>query len=131
MGSVLGFPGVDPLDAAIGQRLKSWREKRGVSIEDLASALDLTPVCRPPVAQKFGMLRRSDDAQIQRIAALVPAGIFHDRPHRPRRRPGIGIAARRNGAKRHVRRRMQRSGQQDRQNGQQAHDILHWSQPAL
>lgn len=43
MGSVLGFPGVDPLDAAIGQRLKSWREKRGVSIEDLASALELTP----------------------------------------------------------------------------------------
>ena len=43
MGSVLGFPGVDPLDAAVGQRLKSWREKRGVSIEDLAQALELTP----------------------------------------------------------------------------------------
>lgn len=43
MGSVLGFPGVDPLDAAVGQRLKAWREKRGVSIEDLAQALELTP----------------------------------------------------------------------------------------
>ncbi len=43
MGSVLGFPGIDPGDAAIGQRLKTWRERRGVSIEDLAVALDLPP----------------------------------------------------------------------------------------
>ena len=43
MGSVLGFPGVDPDDAAVGHRLKSWRERRGVSIEDLATALELSP----------------------------------------------------------------------------------------
>jgi len=43
MGSVLGFPGIDPDDAAVGQRLKTWRERRGVSIEDLAVALDLPP----------------------------------------------------------------------------------------
>jgi transcriptional regulator with XRE-family HTH domain len=36
MGSVLGFPGVDPLDAAVGARLKRWRETRGLSIEAVA-----------------------------------------------------------------------------------------------
>lgn len=43
MGSVLGFPDIDPDDAAVGQRLKTWRERRGVSLEDLAAALDLSP----------------------------------------------------------------------------------------
>ena len=42
MGSVLGFPGVDPLDAAVGARLKRWREDRGLSIEDVAVALHIT-----------------------------------------------------------------------------------------
>ena len=43
MGSVLGFPGVDPHDAAIGMRLKRWREDRGVDIETIAAALKITP----------------------------------------------------------------------------------------
>ena len=43
MGSVLGFPGVDPHDAAIGRRLKRWREDRGVDIETIAAALKITP----------------------------------------------------------------------------------------
>ena len=43
MGSVLGFPGVDPVDAAIGERLKRWREQRGVAPDDLAHALSLSP----------------------------------------------------------------------------------------
>ena len=43
MGAVLGFPGVDPLDAAIGARLKRWREQRGLSVEDLAHQIGLTP----------------------------------------------------------------------------------------
>lgn len=43
MGSVLGFPGIDPGDAAIGRRLKHWREDRGVDVETLARALSLTP----------------------------------------------------------------------------------------
>jgi transcriptional regulator with XRE-family HTH domain len=43
MGAVLGFPGVDPLDAAIGARLKRWREQRGLSVEDLAGQIGLTP----------------------------------------------------------------------------------------
>jgi transcriptional regulator with XRE-family HTH domain len=43
MGSVLGFPGVDPLDAAIGARLKRWREQRGVDVETLAAVLKITP----------------------------------------------------------------------------------------
>ncbi len=43
MGSVLGFPGVDPLDAAVGARLKRWRETRGLSLDDLAAALHLSP----------------------------------------------------------------------------------------
>lgn len=38
MGSVLGFPGVDPSDAAVGARLRRWREERGLSLEDLAAA---------------------------------------------------------------------------------------------
>lgn len=42
MGSVLGFPGVDPIDAAIGERLKRWREQRGVEPDDLARALSLS-----------------------------------------------------------------------------------------
>lgn len=42
MGSVLGFPGVDPLDAAVGARLKRWRETRGRSIEDVAAMLHMS-----------------------------------------------------------------------------------------
>ncbi len=43
MGSVLGFPGVDPMDAVIGARIRRWRDLRGVQADDLAAALDLTP----------------------------------------------------------------------------------------
>ena len=43
MGSVLGFPGVDPLDAAVGARLKRWRLARGMTVEDLALLLHITP----------------------------------------------------------------------------------------
>ena len=42
MGSVLGFPGVDPLDAAVGARLKQWREARGMALDDLARLLRIT-----------------------------------------------------------------------------------------
>ncbi|HVL41482.1 MAG TPA: helix-turn-helix transcriptional regulator [Brevundimonas sp.] len=42
MGSVLGFPGVDPLDAAVGARLKRWRETRGLSVEDVAAMLHMS-----------------------------------------------------------------------------------------
>lgn len=43
MGSVLGFPGVDPLDAAVGARLKRWREERGMSVIELARLMELSP----------------------------------------------------------------------------------------
>ena len=43
MGSVLGFPGIDPDDAAIGARLKRWREQRGVDVDEVAAALKITP----------------------------------------------------------------------------------------
>jgi len=43
MGSVLGFPGIDPMDAVVGARIRRWRDQRGVSPDDLAAALDLTP----------------------------------------------------------------------------------------
>lgn len=43
MGSVLGFPGIDPDDAAIGARLKRWREQRGVDVDTVAEALKITP----------------------------------------------------------------------------------------
>ena len=42
MGSVLGFPGVDPSDAAVGARLKRWREQRGMSLDDLAPLLNIS-----------------------------------------------------------------------------------------
>ena len=42
MGSVLGFPGVDPSDAAVGARLRRWREQRGMSVDDLAPLLHLS-----------------------------------------------------------------------------------------
>ncbi len=43
MGSVLGFPGIDPHDAAVGARLKRWREQRGVDVDSVAAALKITP----------------------------------------------------------------------------------------
>lgn len=43
MGSVLGFPGVDPADAAVGVRLKRWREARGLSCAELAGLIGLSP----------------------------------------------------------------------------------------
>jgi transcriptional regulator with XRE-family HTH domain len=43
MGSVLGFPGVDPQDAVVGARIRRWRDARGMSAFELARALSLTP----------------------------------------------------------------------------------------
>lgn len=43
MGSVLGFPGIDPQDAVVGARIRRWRDARGVSAVELAAALELTP----------------------------------------------------------------------------------------
>lgn len=43
MGSVLPFPASNPGDAAVGARLKRWREARGMSVEDLAGRLGLSP----------------------------------------------------------------------------------------
>lgn len=43
MGSVLGFPGIDPIDAVIGARLRRWRDQRSVTSSDLAVVLNLTP----------------------------------------------------------------------------------------
>lgn len=43
MGSVLPFPGADPVNAAVGRRLKHWRGQRGVDVDSLAGALKLTP----------------------------------------------------------------------------------------
>ena len=35
-GLVLRFPGIEPENAALGARLKRWREQRRVSIDELA-----------------------------------------------------------------------------------------------
>jgi transcriptional regulator with XRE-family HTH domain len=43
MGRVLPFPGTDPVDVAIGRRLKHWRDQRGCDVDALAGALQLTP----------------------------------------------------------------------------------------
>jgi len=43
MGSVLGFPGVDPADAAVGARLRRWREMRGMALDELAAAIQTSP----------------------------------------------------------------------------------------
>ena len=43
MGSILPFPGADPVNAAVGRRLKHWRGQRGVDVDSLAGALKLTP----------------------------------------------------------------------------------------
>lgn len=43
MGQVLGFPGIDAHDAAVGARLRRWREARGMSVDDLARLMELTP----------------------------------------------------------------------------------------
>lgn len=43
MGSVLDFPSIDPHDAAVGARLKHWREARGLDIDAVADALNITP----------------------------------------------------------------------------------------
>ena len=43
MVTLVSFPGSDPAEAAIGARLRRWREARGVAIEDLAGALGISP----------------------------------------------------------------------------------------
>jgi len=43
MGSVLGFPGINPNDAAVGARLKRWREERGIDVETVAAVMKITP----------------------------------------------------------------------------------------
>jgi len=43
MGSVLAFPGTNPVDVAVGRRLKHWRDQRGCDVDTLAGALKLTP----------------------------------------------------------------------------------------
>lgn len=39
MGSLLEFRRADPIDVAIGARLKHWREARGIDRHTVASAL--------------------------------------------------------------------------------------------
>ena len=43
MGSVHGFPVVDPADAAVGARLRRWRETRGMAVETLSGLIGLSP----------------------------------------------------------------------------------------
>jgi transcriptional regulator with XRE-family HTH domain len=43
VGSVVGFPGIDPADVAVGARLRRWRVDRGAAIEDQARVLSITP----------------------------------------------------------------------------------------
>lgn len=43
MGSVHGFPLADPTDAAVGARLKHWRETRGMALETLSGLIGLSP----------------------------------------------------------------------------------------
>lgn len=43
MGSLLEFLDVDPLDAAVGAKPKRWREQRGMSVDDLACLMDMSP----------------------------------------------------------------------------------------
>ena len=43
MGSVLGFPSINPADAVIGARLRRWRDQRRIEPDALAQALSVTP----------------------------------------------------------------------------------------
>lgn len=43
MGSVLAFPGANPIDVAVGRRLKRWRDQRGVELDAMAEVMKLTP----------------------------------------------------------------------------------------
>ncbi|WP_433947296.1 helix-turn-helix domain-containing protein [Brevundimonas diminuta] len=85
MGSVLGFPGIDPMDAVVGARIRRWRDRRGVAFADLAAAIDLTPEALRRVEAGREHL---DSAQLRRrhprpAPAGVGAGV---------RRPGLLIA---------------------------------------
>ena len=42
MGQLLEFRRLDPIDIAIGARLKHWREQRGMALDEVASALRMT-----------------------------------------------------------------------------------------
>ncbi len=42
MGRLLEFRRPDPVDVAIGARLKHWREERGMDLHEVASALRMT-----------------------------------------------------------------------------------------
>lgn len=63
MGSVLGFPGVDPLNAAVGARLKRWRLARGMTIDDLAALLQITA----------GQARRAEAGRARLTTAQIGA----------------------------------------------------------
>ncbi|ACB97120.1 helix-turn-helix domain-containing protein [Beijerinckia indica] len=39
---IINFPEIDPADRAVGLRVRKWREKRGMSLAELAAALHLT-----------------------------------------------------------------------------------------
>ncbi len=39
---IIAFPSADPVDQAIGARLRKWRENRKVSTSDLAAAIGLS-----------------------------------------------------------------------------------------
>lgn len=40
--NILGFPATDPEALRVGKRLKTWRERRSVSLEELATGTGLT-----------------------------------------------------------------------------------------
>ena len=80
MGSILGFPDINPVDAAIGRRLKSWRERRGVSLEEMALSLKLSPeVARRAEAGRAHLDSVQINAATLRLSLPVWA-LVSDRP---------------------------------------------------
>ena len=43
MGAVYRLPGANPADAAVGARLRHWRERRGLGLAAMAQVLGLSP----------------------------------------------------------------------------------------
>ncbi len=39
---IVGFPESNPLDAAVGARVRHWREQRGLTVDELAQKLNVS-----------------------------------------------------------------------------------------
>ncbi len=79
-GIVVGFPGSDPEHAALGARLKRWREQRKVTLEDLAAQVKMDPADLRLIEAGRARMPAADISAVTRALRLPLWALQADQP---------------------------------------------------